>query len=136
MGGSIRNFFGILSSFFVLPPLDEDQRVVLLIDSHCSHTSVPLLREARDNKVELVPLPSHTSHCLQPLDVSVFASFKKSWRERCRQLMSNNPGKIISRAEFGSLFSSAYAHSASADKAIAGRCGHKLSQMGSVLSRF
>lgn len=105
-----------------LPPRTSDEKVVLLMDSHASHTSLPLLQEARVKQVELVALPSHTSHHLQPLDVAVFAAFKKSWSERCRQFLSNNRGKIISRAEFGPLFAGAYNHCTTAEKA---RCGFR-----------
>jgi hypothetical protein len=37
--------------------------------------------EAKRVGLDLLTLPFHTSHALQPLDVSIFKSFKKNFRE-------------------------------------------------------
>jgi hypothetical protein len=40
--------------------------------------------------LDLITLPSHTSHRLQPLDVSVFASFKRAfWHYRDAWTLQN-----------------------------------------------
>jgi hypothetical protein len=60
---------------------------LLICDGHESHFSLELVELARANKIEIVLLPSHTSHVLQPLDKSVFSAFKKGW-EKAKRLLS------------------------------------------------
>ena len=52
--------------------------LLLLIDGHKSHMGLELVDLCRENNVILFCLPPHTTHALQPLDVSVFKSLKVS----------------------------------------------------------
>lgn len=103
-----------------LPRRLPNEKVVLIMDGHRSHESNTLFAEALVNDVELISLPSHTSNRLQPLDVSVFGPFKRSWRERCRLFMDKNPGMIISKSVFGELFLGAWATASKRELAISG----------------
>ena len=49
---------------------------LLIMDGHGSHVTLELVYKAMQIEVDLVTLPSHMSHRLQPLDVSVFWPFK------------------------------------------------------------
>ena len=102
------------------PKRRPGQKLVLIMDGHRSHESQQLFQEALENHVELISLPSHTSNCLQPLDVSVFGPFKRSWRERCRLFLDRNPGIVISKANFGEIFSGAWMMASKPDNAISG----------------
>ena len=53
-------------------------------------------------------LPPHTSHASQPLDCGVFKPLKSEWMNICHTFFQNNPGKIITRFNFNSLFSQAW----------------------------
>jgi len=45
------------------------------MDDHTSHTNnIELLQKAKENNVEILVLPSHCTHKLQPLDIAVFKS--------------------------------------------------------------
>ncbi|KAF2887426.1 hypothetical protein ILUMI_18747 [Ignelater luminosus] len=46
----------------------EERPVLLIYDSHTTHTSTQLIRLAQQNQVTVMKLPSHTTHLLQPLD--------------------------------------------------------------------
>ena len=48
---------------------------ILVLDGHGSHITIDVIEFAKLS-VYLLCLPSHTSHILQPLDVSVFKPFK------------------------------------------------------------
>ena len=54
---------------------------LLIIDGHNSHVTVDVVMKAMEVGLDLVTLPSHTSHRLQPLDVAVFAPYKKAFRK-------------------------------------------------------
>ena len=51
---------------------------ILLYDGHSTHITVNIINKATDNGVHLFVLPAHTSHILQPLDVSPFRPFRLS----------------------------------------------------------
>ena len=54
--------------------------ILLLLDNHESHRSLSALEYCRNNGIHVVFFPPHCSHRLQPLDVSVFGSFKAALR--------------------------------------------------------
>ncbi|KAE8987313.1 hypothetical protein PR002_g22085 [Phytophthora rubi] len=54
---------------------------VLIMDGHFSHLSQQAVEFAVANSIKLFLLPSHTSHFLQPLDVSVFRTFKHTYND-------------------------------------------------------
>ena len=59
-----------------LEDISPDHQHLLILDGHNSHVTLEVVREAKAVGLDLVTLPSHTSHALQPLDVSVFKPFK------------------------------------------------------------
>ena len=59
-----------------IPERDPDQHLLLLPDGHKSHISVDLLDWAKAKNIILFILPAHTSHILQPLDVSCYGPYK------------------------------------------------------------
>jgi hypothetical protein len=61
--------------------ISPDHRHLLILDGHCSHATLEVIQEARSARLDILTLPSHTSHALQPLDVAVFKPFKQYGRE-------------------------------------------------------
>ena len=53
-------------------------------------------------------LPPHTTHETQPLDVGIFASLKVQWGRVCHNFYQKNPGKIVNKFNFNTLFSEAW----------------------------
>ena len=54
-----------------------ENKHLLLLDGHASHTNnLEAIRLARDNGVTMLSFPPHTTHKMQPLDVSFFRSLK------------------------------------------------------------
>jgi hypothetical protein len=49
---------------------------LLVLDGHNSHITLDVVHEAKRAGLDLITLPSHTSHALQPLDVCIFKPFK------------------------------------------------------------
>ena len=45
--------------------LAGDRYRLLIVDGHCSHFSYEFLKYAKDNKIEVLCLPSNTTHILQ-----------------------------------------------------------------------
>ena len=57
--------------------ISSSERHLLVLDGHESHITLEVATLARDAGLDILTLPSHTSHTMQPLDVSVFGPFKK-----------------------------------------------------------
>jgi hypothetical protein len=60
--------------------ISPTNRHLLIMDGHGSHVTLEVVYKAMQIGLDLVTLPSHTSHRLQPLDVSVFRPFKCAFR--------------------------------------------------------
>lgn len=56
----------------------KEKKILLIIDNHESHTSVKCITFCRENGIVLLSFPPHTTHRLQPLDVSIYGPFKTS----------------------------------------------------------
>ena len=72
--------------------LKRNQRLgkphLLLIDAHKSHIyNLPFLWLMVANKFEVPAIPGHTSHILQPLDLTPFANFKTNWNIQLREYL-------------------------------------------------
>eukprot|EP00734_Pompholyxophrys_sp_LG126_P000157 Pompholyxophrys_sp_v1_NODE_25_length_3766_cov_6.615468.p1 type:complete len:432 gc:universal NODE_25_length_3766_cov_6.615468:1385-90(-) len=111
----IRHFFESL------PPRSEDQHVLLILDGYGSHeANIELLEWLDDSKITLFALPAHTSHALQPLDVSVFGPLKTYIRVAFNQWLEDNPGKSFNRTLFCMLFNEAWDRAHSCENVISG----------------
>jgi hypothetical protein len=60
--------------------ISPTNRHLLIMDGHGSHITLEVVYKAMQIGLDLVTLPSHTSHRLQPLDVSIFRPFKCAFR--------------------------------------------------------
>jgi len=81
----------------------ETNKVLILLDNHCSHVSISLIDYCRANFITLLSFPPHTSHRLQPLDRGVYGPFKKYFNNSADQWMKNNPGKRMTIYDLPSI---------------------------------
>ena len=78
----------------------SSQRPVLLfVDGHTSHINLDVIDLAHENEVILFCLPPHTTHALQPLDVSVFKLLKSHF-SKAVHTMSFAKDFVVSKSEF------------------------------------
>ena len=110
---------------FFLRNIPPARPVLLIMDGHGSHVSIDLIELARSNGVDLLCLPSHTTHILQPLDVGVFKSFKTHFSKACSRYIAANPGRVITADKIASLIAEAWPHSFTAVNTMSGfrKCG-------------
>ena len=67
-------------------PQNPQQRRLLILDGHGSHTTEDFMWECFNHRIHLLYLPAHTSHVLQPLDLAIFGPLKAAYRKWARQL--------------------------------------------------
>ena len=91
--------------------ISQERRHLLIVDGHNSHVTLEVVYKCKHVGLDLLTRPSHTSHRLQPLDVSVFGPFKRyfkryrdAWtlknrgRGACKKILAMWVSKALERA--------------------------------------
>lgn len=78
-------------------PQDHSQKRLLILDGHDSHTTTEFMWECYKNNIHLLFLPPHTSHVLQPLDLSVFSPLKTTYRKLLNEINSWNESTVLGK---------------------------------------
>ena len=78
-------------------PDDPTQQRLLVLDGHNSHTTVDFMWLCHSNKIQVLYLPAHTSHVLQPLDLSIFSPLKHSYRKYLNQLNNWSESTVMGK---------------------------------------
>ncbi|GLV46630.1 hypothetical protein CBL_20905, partial [Carabus blaptoides fortunei] len=95
--------------------------VLLLFDGHSTHTkNLELIELARENNVHIIVIPPHTSHRLQPLDVSFMFPLSSYYGQEIKFWLRNNPGKVVTIHEISKLFGAAFQRAATIQNAVSG----------------
>ena len=89
-------FFFLWSIFFSFVKCSNEDAVVLVTDNHVSHLDFQVVQFAKDNGIILLMFPSHCSHRIKTLDVSLFGRFKRAVGCSQKDYIYHNPGKRIS----------------------------------------
>lgn len=79
-------FFEYFANVFI-PYLEESKitlPVIVFMDGHSSHLSLPLSKLCIEKQIILICLYPNTTHILQPLDVGFFFSLKAKWKPAVR----------------------------------------------------
>ena len=108
----------------VAKPTQDDKHIIIL-DGHHSHKTLAAVDYARENGIELITLPPHCTHKMQPLDTCIFKALKAAFNVTSDTWMVANQGRRISFFELAEIFSVAYNKAASVEKAVKGfkACG-------------
>ena len=62
------------------PGVDHTNYHLLILGRHNSHVTLDVVKISMNSSLDIVSLPSHTNHALQPLDVACFKPFKTAFR--------------------------------------------------------
>ena len=87
------------------PPL---RPLILLMDGHSTHYGPTFITRAAEEKIIVFCLPPNTTHMTQPLDKGPFSPLKLYWKEECHRYLTDNPGKVVTRYQFSSIFRKAW----------------------------
>ena len=98
-----------------------DKTNLLILDGHKSHLyNLPFYEAMRANNVEILTIPPHTSHIIQPLDSVPFAQFKKSWENHLMKYNTSHSGRALNKVDFWNVFVPAWNSSMCPKNIIAG----------------
>jgi len=67
---------------------------LLVMDRHSSYITARFIAFCIEHSIKLLILPPHTSHVLQPLDVSVFSPLKRALAAETDALSRLSPSRI------------------------------------------
>jgi hypothetical protein len=73
---------------------------ILICDGHGSHASVEFMYAAFTANIQLVFLPPHSSHVLQPLDINYFGIMKSRYRKEVEFMASLRDDLKIKKRQF------------------------------------
>ena len=76
---------------------------LLTLDNHGSHCTYRFMRLCLENNIILLYLLPHTSHFLQPLDLSIFRPIKALYQKAVRKITAGDTQRIL-RHQFIDLY--------------------------------
>jgi len=81
-------------------PKDTKEARLLILDGHGSHETTEFMYLCYQHNIHLLFLPPHSSHVLQPLDLSVFSSLKSRYRKEIGYLNLLTDSSPIGKQNF------------------------------------
>jgi len=87
----------------VTRPADPTHRRLLIMDGHGSHITANVVAYCMEHTIDLLILPPHTSHMLQPLDVGVFSPLKRALAAETDAVTRLDSGRI-QRVEWTEMY--------------------------------
>lgn len=103
---------------FVKPT--QEKPVLLILDNHNSHATLEAYNFCKKNNIIMLSLPPHSSHRMQPLDVTFFGPLKGAYHKECDLFIKSHNLQKITPYEIAGLFNKAYIKVASVEKGISG----------------
>jgi hypothetical protein len=80
---------------------------LLIVDGHASHVTSEVIIFCRQEKIILACLPPHTTHALQPLDVSFFLPLSNNYRRRLVKKFDMRKNVAVTKADFVEIYQAA-----------------------------
>ena len=81
-------------------PQDPQELRLLILDGHGSHKTTNFMWLCFQHKIHLLFLPPHTSHVLQPLDLSIFSPLKATYQKELSNLSLLSDSTPIRKRNF------------------------------------
>ena len=109
----LRHFASIISC-------STENPQIILLDGHHSHKSLEAIEFCRDNGIEMISFPPHSTHKLQPLDRTYFKALKSAFNAEADGWMVTHPGQRITVYRIAELSGKAFLRKALPEKAVNG----------------
>lgn len=113
-------FLTWLQHFIKFTKPTAEKQILLIMDNHNSHATLEAYEIAKKNYITMLSIPPHSSHRLQPLDVTFFGPLKTAYRRECDMYIKSRNMIKITPYDIAGLFNKAYSKIASLDKGISG----------------
>lgn len=87
---------------------NNEEPVLLILDNHGSHITLPAYNFCRTNGIIMLSIPPHSSHRMQPLDVKFFGPLKKAFKKECDLFIKSQALIKITPYDLAEIFNKAY----------------------------
>ncbi len=98
----------------------EERPLILIMDQHETHVSKDVIIFCRENKVEILCLPAHSTHILQPLDIAVFNPLKTAFSTMASRMGLVRGDIVVGKKQFSAALKHVYPTAVTAQNAKAG----------------
>ena len=112
----------LFAEWFALFTKEVTERpLLLLLDGHLTHVSIPVLELAVKEDITIIKFPPHVTDKLQPLDVTCFGPLKREWEKLLNNHISTvGPKQIMRKATFVNMSCEVWHKGLSPENAKAG----------------
>ncbi|KAF9794422.1 hypothetical protein SFRURICE_009678 [Spodoptera frugiperda] len=93
-------FAEFMAKSFIPMVKHETEPALLIYDGHSTHVQLAVIEMAKQNNITIIKLPPHTSHLLQPLDLSVFKPYKDAWDQEMVKWQRTHKGEKLPKDQF------------------------------------
>lgn len=97
----------------------QELPLFLVMDQHETHCGWHVIDMCRANAIEIVLLPPHTTHMLQPLDISVFNPLKAVFSTLASHMGLVRGDMVIGKKQFSSVLKHAHEKAITAENIMA-----------------
>ena len=98
-----------------------ENKHLLLLDGRASHTkNLEAIKLARENGVLMLSFPPHTTHKMQPLDVSFFRSLKNWYNIEIEKFLRTHPGQAVTVHQISKFVSASFVAAATMGTTVVG----------------
>lgn len=94
--------------------------IILFVDGHSTHMSLPAAEYCCENKVVLYCLLPNATHILQACDVGLFSPMKSAWHRTVKEWQMAHIGETLTKKQFPTLFKSVWDQVATMENACSG----------------
>lgn len=103
------SFYDYLTKVFYpwLVNQDIEFPVVLFLDNHNSHITIPAVEFGRAKQIEIIGLIPNSTHIMQPLDISFFRPFKLAWQKAVVKWKNQNNVTKLPKERIGMVIQAA-----------------------------
>lgn len=101
-------FPSVMKHFIKYSNSTKENPTILIYDNHESHLSIEAINLAKENGVTILTLPPHCSNKMQPLDVTVYFSFKNFYNSAVNSWLHQHPGVPITIYNIASFVRQAF----------------------------
>ena len=101
----------------------KERPLILILDGHRTHLSLPFIQLARENGITAIKLPAHTTSRLQPLDISCFKPLKAAWDRRLVSYQREHGFRHVSKSESVDILCSVWGEALTPENIKAGFIG-------------
>ena len=121
----VESFMKWLKYFTSIAKPCKEKKHIIILDGHYSHKTLEAVEFSLSNGIELLTLPPHCTHKMQPLDKTFFKPLKTAYNAAADTWMVAHRGKKISFYEIAEIFAVAYNRTATVEKSVNGlrACG-------------